>query len=202
MKKTGLLVVLCLAGWASAEPAQDTGKKEPIVMRLEAVQVSDELAHEWKQGWRIKASELEDEGVRRLQTTEVVGVTERECSAFVGRKNHIVYYDPRASQFQVQYVDVGAKLDCKCKMLTTGKLSATVYTELSWLEKNLNDGKASYPQTITLKSQLNSPPFEFGERLLVGNVQGVEAQHYLQVLGGSGGAKNDNVYFVLSVERL
>lgn len=202
MKKTGLLVLLCLAGWASAEPAKDTGKKEPIVMRLEAVQVSDEMAHEWKQGWRIKASDLEEDGVHRLQTTEVVGITDRECSVFVGRKNHIVYYDPRASQFQVQYVDVGAKLDCKCKTSPSGKLSATVYTELSWLEKNLNDGKASYPETITLKSQLDSPAFEFGERVLVGNVQGAEAQHYLQVLGGSSGAKNDNVYFVLSVERL
>lgn len=171
-------------------------------MRLEAVQLSDEVAHEWKQGWKIKAADLDESGVYRLQTTEVVGVTERDCQAFVGRKNPIVYYDARGTQFQVQYVDVGAKLDCKCKILPTGKLSAKLYTELSWLEKNLNDGKASYPETIVLKSQVDSPPFEFGERLLVGNVQGVEAQHYLKVLGASSGAKNDNVYFVLSVERL
>ncbi|MBT9586590.1 hypothetical protein IV102_24820 [bacterium] len=37
---------------------------------------------------------------------------------------------------------------------------------------------------------------------LIGNVQGSEAQHYLQVLGARSGAKNDNVYFVLSVEGL
>jgi len=202
MKRTGLLVLLSLSALAWAEPAKDTGKKEPIVMRLEAVQVSDELANEWKKGWRLKASALEEAGVHRLQTTEVVGITGRECSTFIGRKNHVIYYDPRASQFQVQYVDVGAKLNCQCKWVADGKLTAAVYSELSWLEKNLNDGKASYPETITLKSQIDSPVFSYGERVLVGNVQGSEAQHYLQVLGASSGAKNDNVYFVLSVERL
>ncbi|MBN9414158.1 MAG: hypothetical protein J0I12_01910 [Candidatus Eremiobacteraeota bacterium] len=202
MKKTVLMLLLGLGGLAWAEPdKKDTGKKEPIMMRLQAVQVSDAVAQDWDGDWRLKAADLQEDGVRVLQTTEVVGMTGRECSVFVGRKNHIVYYDARATQFQIQYVDVGAKLNCQCK-LVGDRITAQVYTELSSLEKNVNDGKASFPQTLTLNAHADTPGFVYGDRVLVGTVHGVEARHYLEVLGGSPSAKNDNVYFILTVERL
>lgn len=201
MKKTALMLLLGLGGLAWAEEKKDTARKEPIVMRLQAVQVSDAVARDWDGDWRLKAADLQEDGVHMLQTTEVAGMTERECSVFVGRKNHVIYYDSRASQFQVQYVDVGAKLNCKCKRAGE-KVNAEVYTELSQLEKNVSDGKASYPQTLVLQSRANTPGFAFGERVIIGNVRGVEARHYLEVMGAGNNTKNDNVYFVLTVERL
>lgn len=202
MKKTVWMLLLGLGGLAWAEPEKkDSGRKEPIVMRLQAVQVSDAVAHDWDGDWRLKAADLQADGVHLIQTTEVAGMTGRECSVFVGRKNHVVYYDSRATQFQIQYVDVGAKLNCNCK-LTGERLNAQVYTELSLLEKNLNDGKTSYPQTLTLQSHADTPGFAYGDRVIIGNVRGSEARHYLEVLGAGSNAKNDNVYFVLTVERL
>jgi hypothetical protein len=170
-------------------------------MRIQAVQVSDATARDWDGDWQLKAADLQSEGVHLLQTTEVAGMTDRECLVFVGRKNPIVYYDPRASQFQIQYVDVGAKLNCTCKLLGE-RVTAQVYTELSILEKNVNDGKSSYPQTLVLQSHADTPGFSYGERVIIGSVRGVEAHHYLDVLGAGNNAKNDNVYFVLTVERL
>lgn len=201
MKKTALMLLVGLGGLAWAEPEKkDTGKKEPIVMRLQAVQVSDQVAREWDGDWKLKAADLQADGVQILQTTEVAGMTGRECSVFVGRKNHIVYYDSRGTQFQIQYVDVGAKLNCKCEVAGE-RVNAEVYTELSSLEKNVNDGKTSYPQTLVLQSHADTPGFAYGERVLVGKARGIEARHYLDGLG-VGNRKNDNVYFVLTVERL
>lgn len=202
MKKTALLLLLGLGGLAWAEPEKkDTGKKQPIVMRLQAVQVSDAVAREWDGDWKLKAADLQADGVHLLQVTEMVGMTGRECSVFVGRKNPIIYYDARGTQFQVQYVDVGAKFNCLCK-LVGDRINAQVYTELSSLDKNVNDGKVSFPQTLTLNSHADTPGFAYGDRVLVGNVRGVEARHYLEGLGAGSHAKNDNVYFVLTVERL
>ena len=98
-------------------------------------------------------------------------------------------------------MDVGAKLNCLCKSID-GRVNAEVYAELSLLEKNVNDGKTSFPQNIVLKSTINTPTFAYGDHVLVGNVRGVEARHYLEVLGAGSNPKNDNVYFVLTVERL
>ncbi|MFN8609827.1 MAG: hypothetical protein U0931_19970 [Vulcanimicrobiota bacterium] len=203
MRKTALLLWLSgLAGLAWAEPGKpEAVKKEPIMMRIQAVQVSDAVAEDWDRGWQLKSNDFQEEGVHLLQTTEVVGVTGRECSSFIGRKNHIIYFDPRATQFQIQYVDVGAKLNCLCKPAGE-RINADVYTELSLLEKNVNDGKVSFPQTIVLKSQASTPAFAYGQLVLLGNVHGAEARHYLEVLGSSSTSKNDNVYFVLTVERL
>lgn len=202
MKKTALVLLLGLGGlaWAESEN-KDKGKKEPIVMRFQAVQLSDAAARDWDGDWRLKAADLQGEGVQVLQTTEVVGITGRECSVLVGRKNHIIYYDPRATQFQIQYVDVGAKLNCLCKAVE-GRVNAEVYAELSLLEKNINDGKASYPQTIPMKSEVSTPTFAYGDHVLIGSMRGVEARHYLEVLGAGSNPKNDNVFFVLTVERL
>ncbi len=202
MKKTALVLLVGLSGLAWAEPEKkDTDRKEPIVMRLQALQVSDQVARGWDGDWRVKAADLGGDGVHLLQTTEVVGITGRECSVTVGRKNHVIYYDPRATQFQIQYVDVGAKLNCLCKVVE-GRVSAEVSAELSLLEKNVNDGKTSYPQSIPLSSHTSTPAFAYGDHVLIGNVRGVEARHYLEVLGAGSNPKNANVYFVLTVERL
>lgn len=202
MKRTALLMMLGLGALAWAEPEAKETRKEAIVMRLEAVQVSDQVARQWKEGGALKSDAMDDDGVRLLQTTEVAALLEYECVAFIGRKNHVVYYDPRATQFQVQYVDIGAKLNCLCKPVAGGHIKAQLHTELSLLDKNIQNGGSSYPATVTFSQFVEVPPFDYGEHMVVGTVQGSEAQHYLQLLGASNGPKNDNVYFVLSVEKL
>jgi hypothetical protein len=202
MKSTALMMMLGLGALAWAEPDAKEVKKEAIVMRLEAVQVSDQVARQWKEGGALKSDALEDDGVRLLQTTEVSGLLDNECVTFIGRKNPIVYYDPRATQFQVQYVDIGAKLNCLCKSAPPGHIKAQLYTELSLLDRNVLNGGASYPGTAVFKQSVEVPPFDYGDHVVVGTVQGSEAQHYLQLLGASNSPKNDNVYFVLSVEKL
>lgn len=198
MKRTALMM-LALSTLAWAQPEK---KKEPIVMRLEAVQVSDQIARQWKEGAALKSGALEEEGVRLLQSTEVTGVMESEASTFIGRKNPIIYYDARATQFQVQYVDVGARLNCKCKPVDSERLKAQLHTELSLLERNIPSAASSFPSTVVFTQYLDLPAFDYGAYVVVGTVQGSEAQHYLHLLGANNAANNDNVYFVLSVEKL
>lgn len=62
----------------------------------------------------------------------------------IGDKFPIVYFDPRAGQFQVQYVDIGIKLDVTSTVKADGYVMVKVRPEVSTLIELVNN---QYPRT-------------------------------------------------------
>jgi len=68
----------------------------------------------------------------------------------IGDKFPIVYFDPRAGQFQVQYVDIGIKLDVKVDIKGDGNIEADLNPEVSTLVGLVNN---QYPRTTVRRVQ-------------------------------------------------
>lgn len=79
-----------------------------------------------------------------LASPRVASLSGVESLIHIGDKYPIVYFDPRAGQFQVQYVDIGIKLDVKSEVKADGYVVVEVRPEVSTLLELINN---QYPRT-------------------------------------------------------
>lgn len=79
-----------------------------------------------------------------LASPRVASISGKESLIHIGDKYPIVYFDPRAGQFQVQYVDIGIKLDVKSDVKSDGYVVIEVRPEVSTLLELINN---QYPRT-------------------------------------------------------
>jgi type II secretory pathway component GspD/PulD (secretin) len=79
-----------------------------------------------------------------LAAPRVASLSGEESLIHIGDKYPIVYFDPRAGQFQVQYVDIGIKLDVTSTVKADGYVLIDVRPEVSTLLELINN---QYPRT-------------------------------------------------------
>lgn len=79
-----------------------------------------------------------------LASPRVASLSGEESLIHIGDKYPIVYFDPRAGQFQVQYVDIGIKLDVTSTVKADGYVLIEVRPEVSTLLELINN---QYPRT-------------------------------------------------------
>lgn len=79
-----------------------------------------------------------------LAAPRVAAISGEESLIHIGDKYPIVYFDPRAGQFQVQYVDIGIKLDVTSTVKADGYVLIDVRPEVSTLLELINN---QYPRT-------------------------------------------------------
>ncbi len=79
-----------------------------------------------------------------LASPRVASLSGVESLIHIGDKYPIVYFDPRAGQFQVQYVDIGIKLDVKSEVKADGFVVVEIRPEVSTLIELINN---QYPRT-------------------------------------------------------
>jgi type II secretory pathway component HofQ len=79
-----------------------------------------------------------------LASPRVASISGKPSLIHIGDKFPIVYFDPRAGQFQVQYVDIGIKLDVTSKVKSDGYVMIEVRPEVSTLIELVNN---QYPRT-------------------------------------------------------
>lgn len=185
--------------WA-AEP----GLVEPVCVRLDVLQVSDEAAEELQGRTRFPKG-LPLPG-KVLQTADLMTLTDRSSQFTLGRKHPIVYYDPRGAVFQINYVDSGFKLDFKCKSEKPGVFLIYVYPEFSVVDSLKTAGTApntaTYPQTSVFQAHSNEiPQVVYGESLVVGRIHGSIARTYLNSMGLPAQASGYNLMMLLTVNR-
>lgn len=87
----------------------------------------------------IQASEA-----KVLAAPKVTTVSGKEAQIHIGEKYPVVYYDPRAGQYQVIYVDIGTKLNITATVLPDGNVSLNVKPDISNLLDLINN---QYPHT-------------------------------------------------------
>jgi type II secretory pathway component GspD/PulD (secretin) len=79
-----------------------------------------------------------------LASPRIATISDKESLIHIGDKFPIVYFDPRAGQFQVQYVDIGIKLDVKPSVKADGYIVCDIRPEVSTLVELVNN---QYPRT-------------------------------------------------------
>ena len=79
-----------------------------------------------------------------LASPRVAALSGKASLIHIGDKYPIVYFDPRAGQFQVQYVDIGIKLDVTSNVKADGYVVINVRPEVSTLLELINN---QYPRT-------------------------------------------------------
>jgi len=79
-----------------------------------------------------------------LAAPKVTTISGKEAQIHIGEKYPVVYYDPRAGQYQVIYVDIGTKLNITATVLPDGNVSLNVKPDISNLLDLINN---QYPHT-------------------------------------------------------
>lgn len=79
-----------------------------------------------------------------IASPRLVTQSGKEAQALIGEKFPVVYFDPRAGQFQVQYVDIGVKLVVKPTVASDGNVLMDLNPTVSTLLGLVNN---QYPRT-------------------------------------------------------
>ena len=79
-----------------------------------------------------------------LASPRVATVSGKQATIHIGEKYPIVYYDPRAGQYQVIYVDIGIKLTVKPTISPDGYIVTEIQPTVSTLLELINN---QYPRT-------------------------------------------------------
>ena len=87
-----------------------------------------------------------------LASPRVASISGKPSLIHIGDKFPIVYFDPRAGQFQVQYVDIGIKLDLTSNVKADGYVEIEVRPEVSTLVELVNN---QYPRTAVRTIETN-----------------------------------------------
>jgi type II secretory pathway component GspD/PulD (secretin) len=82
----------------------------------------------------------------------VVTQSGKEATILIGNKFPIVFFDPRAGQFQVQYVDIGVKLQVKPTVTGDGYIVMDVKPDISQFVALINN---QFPETATTQANIN-----------------------------------------------
>lgn len=197
----GLLLGVCLSVMCQAQPKKEEDfKRIPMVATFRVLRISD--AEFQKLGENVSTGDVKGE---ELLSMEILTERGRPCLLHLGRKWPLTYYDPRAKQYQIQYVDTGAKLDVS---LTTLDDNKTVSVELrneasrtiSTTDPNQEQELAVYPRTFPYINEITYPNLKYGDNLIVSKLSGPMAVKYLKSLGMAA-ADNNNLVGVFRVER-
>ena len=203
MKRSWVVATL-LAGWLlSSVPAlakeTKTEVRTPLVARLQLLQLTDQQMMRLDGKTRVQSVDA----AKTLANLDLLIATGVEALTHIGHKTPIVYFDPRAQQFQIQYVDTGMKLDVNVKSAKDGKFHVQIRPEVSLIveEKTYGpeDYNAMYPLTAVFITEQTVSGLALGEKALIGRITGPAAREFLTNLGQT--ATTDNVVCTLELEK-
>lgn len=96
----------------------------------------------------------------------VVTQSTKQATILIGNKFPIVFFDPRAGQFQVQYVDIGVKLQVKPVAMDDGYVMMDVQPDVSQFVALINN---QFPETATRQANI-SCRIKDGNTLVLGGL--------------------------------
>lgn len=117
-----------------------------------------------------------------LASPRVAAQSGTEAQIHIGDKFPIVYFDPRAGQFQVNYVDIGIKLDVTANVKQDGYVVCKILPEVSTLVELVNN---QYPRTAVRKVTTDAR-IKDGETLVLGGLireEDIQAVQKVPLLG-------------------
>ncbi len=201
MAVVGLLITLIPQAWAE-EPVKTAkaAKLVPVVYHIEMMEVSDQTWAKLQKSPGPSKNKVEG---KLLQSADLMAVTGVDAVTLLGHKVPITYYDPRATQFQVQFVDIGFKVDVVCRSVEANVFSVTSRHEFSTMTGVRTEGEGaqttSYPETLVFISATKIPSMSIGETVVLGKATGPSVARQLAKLGRPVTSKN--IIATLRLER-
>lgn len=107
---------------------------------------------------------------------------DKDSLIHVGRKAPIVYKDPRADGYQVQYTDQGMKCDIQVTALSHGMLKVQVRPEHS-----VASPTTSFPDGVEVMLVESTFVMKRGQTVILGTTEGILNQVYQPKVGGGPG---------------
>ena len=101
-----------------------------------------------------------------VASPRVVTQSTKQATILIGTKFPIVFFDPRAGQFQVQYVDIGVKLQVKPVATDDGFVVMDIQPDISQFVALINN---QFPETATRQANL-SCRIKDGSTLVIGGL--------------------------------
>jgi len=165
-------------------------------MRLDVVNLSAEGAAQLDDSGRLPASVLNQWKARgqgrTVQSLEMLTVSDTDAVIHLGRQHGLVYYDPKAGHFMIQFVDTGVKMSVRSRIGSGGKLQIETRSELSApMENSLTDRNTdrpealAYPQSALETVATSMGGIAYGDTVVVAHAQGAFVGRLLSTLPGS-----------------
>lgn len=177
-----------------AEEVKAPKSSVPVLYRLTCWEVDDKTYQTLRGKAKVGSDEVKG---RKIQEAELLTISNTESLLHVGQKEPITYYDPRASQFQIQYVDIGFKLDVNWD---GDKLE--VRPEVSDIESMVisdESGRVSrYPKTHVQICESSIRGARLGDTYVISTGAGTVAVSQVRVLDPAPKARN--LVLTLSLE--
>ncbi len=193
-----LITLFVVCGAQAEETKKEETKGPPMLATLHIIQVSDA---QFKKLDGVQKTSSEIQG-RVLQSLEVMTVRDTPSIVHLGEKWPLVYYDPRAEQFQVQYVDVGGKFDITCRDAGNRTWNVDIRPEISSIFRIDVPADSQrldfYPETMVLIAETTIEALKFGETSVFAKTTGRAAKTYLESTGLS--TENSNLIYTLKLE--
>lgn len=203
MKKRLAMFALLLSmavgtsSYTLAQPKGDDESNIPIVVKFKLLQVNDAQADKLR-GQKTVSGDVSGKILHEL---ELLTCTEKDSLLHLGQKWPIIYRDPRADLFQIQYVDIGAKLDVKCKSTSSGKFDIEVRPETSSvLDLKAHGNLQVYPVANDFISEAIFNGLSPKETMILGTMRGSTASRFLKAEGLE--SAPSNLVYTLKVERI
>jgi len=111
-----------------------------------------------------------------LATPRVVTMSTKQATVLIGNKFPIVFFDPRAGQFQVQYVDIGVKLQVKPTVMSDGYVQMEIQPDVSQFIALINN---QFPETATRQANITCRVKD-GDTLVLGGLINEQDQTAVQ----------------------
>ena len=187
-------IKLSLCGLALCAAAQAEPLPQLLCARIELYQVRDSvrdsLANQRHWPTQVEA--------QLVQSSETLLCEEDSSQIALVQQFPIHYFDARANNNQINYVDVGFKFDISVKPDAQGKLTVRAFPEYSVLQSiETKDGR-NFPQTQLLQSRMVQP-IELGQREIVARYSGHKVRQNLKASGLANDPGRDNLFFVITV---
>lgn len=183
MRKLQLLLAFLLAvgsvlGPVSAQTKKDSQPKLPVVVKFQVLQMTDKEASKLAGKKFLTGAS----GGRILSDSSLLTSTGSPSYYHTGENWPIIYFDPRAEQFQIQYVDIGLKVDFHVMSQGGDKFVVELRSETSRVHSvdSYDKPLECYPQTITFIQEARFSDVEFGKTLILTQAKGSGTESLLK----------------------
>jgi len=131
---------------------------------------------------------IDSKKAREIETLRFPLENNRESLFFIGNKFPITYFDPKATQYQIIFVDVGIKFIIKPDIGSDEKVSFWIKSSIASTEdykKEIErDTVFYYPSTMNTDYNQQSPRLKNGESVIISDSSGFLVEHFLKGAGG------------------
>ena len=130
---------------------------------------------------------IESKKGRSLETLRFLVQNNQETITSIGHKFPITYFDPKASQYQIVFVDVGMRFIIRPVITPENRLNIDIKASLSTIEdyrQEIERDTAFYfPSVKTIDTNLSIPGMKNGETVIISNLQGLSLEDVLKDMG-------------------